>query len=93
MNAPPGTPPTTHPITGTGTNAERAAHRLVRAMKRQGIPPRSATVRALLPVLVAEPFDEWSDGQLAAWLMRAPFARKRTKVRACDPRRDGRRQA
>lgn len=93
MTAPPGHTPTTDRITGTESKAERAVHRLVRAMKRSGIAPRSATVRALLPVLVEEDFDEWSDDVLAAWLMRSPWARKHSKVRACDPRRDGWRQA
>lgn len=78
MTAPPGIAPTPTRITGTGTKAERAAHRLVRAMKRQGIPPRSATVRALLPVLVDE-IDALADDMLDRLVREMPLGLRRPR--------------
>lgn len=69
------------------------------AIRRAGFDPNPGSIRWVIraqraaserrAVVVAEMTESDWDRLVSA----APFARKRAKVRACDPRKDGRRQA
>ena len=95
MTSPPGTPPTQAHRRPISANAAHAAA----AIKRAGHAPTPGNIRWVIRAQRAASARRsdvvalMTDVDWDALVRTAPFARKRTKVRACDPRRDGRRQA